>query len=238
MPTPVNTLVLMAKAPEPGKVKTRLVPPLTPAEAAEFYHCLLVDQLDHLASFGGADLYLAYAPDDAAGFFQRLVPRRMSCFPQRGGDIGERMNHCFVEMTARGYRNVVVIGSDLPPLPLPFLETAFGMLQEGQRSVVLGPSRDGGYYLIGMNRSWPQVFADIPWSSSQVLACTVARLNGLGAPPALLPRWMDIDSFEDLLEWKSAAVDRLSARATNVSALLDRWSVRAQPGQSRAGRSK
>lgn len=194
----VSALVVMAKAPLPGMVKTRLVPPLSPEEAAELYRCLLLDMLENLKWFDCADLFLAFAPADRVAVFEKIAPPAFTLVPQRGENLGARMRHVFEDLFTRGYRNVVLIGSDLPVFPLRWLTDAFARLSDLERSVVLGPNRDGGYYLIGMSRLINEIFHGIPWSSDQVLAMTLQRLNESGAQAHLLPRWFDIDNPEDL----------------------------------------
>ncbi len=188
----------MAKAPIAGEVKTRLMPPLTQEQAADLCRALLLDQLEHLSGLTVAELYLVYAPGSAASLMERLAPSNFHCLAQRGGDLGERMNAAFIDLWRRGHRNVVLVGSDLPALPLTILERAFKLLTESTGQVVLGPSRDGGYYLVGMNRPAPEIFQDMRWSHDQVLKETTERLVKLGIQPAMLPEWFDIDSVEDL----------------------------------------
>ena len=203
MPTPANALAVMAKAPIAGEVKTRLVPPFTQEQAADLYRALLLDQLEHLSRLTVADLYLVYAPGSAAPLMKQLAPPNFRCLAQHGGDLGERMNAASIDLWRRGHRNVVLVGSDLPALPLSYLETAFGLLATSTHQVVLGPSRDGGYYLVGMNQPTPEIFQDMTWSHDQVLAQTTDKLGKLGIQPALLPEWFDIDSVEDLKQLKA-----------------------------------
>jgi len=198
MPTRANALAVMAKAPIAGKVKTRLVPPFTREQAAELYRALLMDHLEHLSGLTVAELYLVYTPDSAAPLMKQLAPPNFQCIAQHDGDLGERMNAAFIDLWQLGHRNVVVIGSDLPALPLDFLGTAFGLLATSAPQVVLGPSRDGGYYVVGMNRPTPEIFQDMTWSHNQVLAQTMKRLAGLGIASELLPTWFDLDTVEDL----------------------------------------
>ena len=188
----------MAKAPIAGEVKTRLVPPFTQEQAADLYRALLLDQLEHLSELTVADLYLVYTPEDSAPLMKQLAPPNFHCLAQRGDDLGERMNFAFSDLWERGHRRVVLIGSDLPALPLDFLETAFELLTASAGQVVLGPSRDGGYYLVGMNQPTPEIFQDMTWSHDQVLAQTIDKLGKLGIQPALLPTWFDLDTVEDL----------------------------------------
>lgn len=198
MPTHANALVLMARAPLAGKVKTRLVPPFSPEEAAGLYRCLLVDLLESVKSFRHADLFVAFSPAETAPLFQELVPPAFVLFPQRGGDLGDRMHNVFVDLASKAYKSIVLIGSDLPVFPSHFLEEAFAVLEKPGRDLVLGPSRDGGYYLIGMNRPIRQIFEDIPWGEEEVFIATAQRARRLGLSPSFLPQWFDIDRPEDM----------------------------------------
>ena len=200
-----NALVIMAKAPLPGEVKTRLVPPLSPEEAAELSRCLLLDLVEGLKSFQRADLFIAFTPVEHAAFFSETARGHFVCIPQRGRDLGERMKHIFEDLFSKGYRNIVVIGSDVPVFPPRFLQDAFAALENSDCRFTLGPSRDGGYYLIGMNRYVPDVFQGIPWSSSRVLSATVQQLSALGLAPYFIPTWCDVDTVEDLRYLKSLA---------------------------------
>ena len=111
MPKSANALVVMAKAPLVGEVKTRLAPPLSLKEAAELYRCLLLDLLENVRSFEGADLYVAFSPAAAAALFHEITPRDFVCFPQRRGDLGERMASIFEDLFEKSYERAVVIGS-------------------------------------------------------------------------------------------------------------------------------
>ena len=205
MPTHANALVIMAKAPLPGDVKTRLVPPLSPEEAAELSRCLLLDLIEELKSFRSGDLFIAFTPVEHAAFFSGIADGRFVCIPQRGHDLGERMKHIFEDLFSKGYKNIVVIGSDLPVFPSRFLQDAFMALDGSGYSVTFGPSRDGGYYLIGMNRYVPEIFQGIPWSSNSVLSTTVHKLSALELAPYFVPAWFDIDTIEDLGYLESTA---------------------------------
>jgi rSAM/selenodomain-associated transferase 1 len=195
----------MAKAPVAGRVKTRLVPPLSYEEAAELYACLLSDLLGSLRSFSAADLFLNYTPPDAGPIFAKLAPEEFTLFPQNGRDLGERMHAAFRELSDRGYQRVVLIGSDLPVFPGEFLQRAFAKLREPAIDLVLGPNRDGGYYLIGMRRPVGEIFDEMIWSGPQVLSETLKRAETLGLKTAWAPEWRDIDTPSDLAELQSAA---------------------------------
>lgn len=203
MPTHANALAVMAKAPVAGQVKTRLLPALTPDEAAELSRALLVDQLSHLSGLNSAELYLAFAPEDARAMMTELVPSRFRLFVQEGDDLGVRMRNVFEQLRVKGHRNMVLIGGDLPPVPLRNLAEAFRALEVAGERVVLGPSRDGGYYLVGMNRLNTEIFESMAWSHDQVLAQTTAKLVALKIEFQLLPGWFDIDTIGDLRELQS-----------------------------------
>jgi rSAM/selenodomain-associated transferase 1 len=192
-----NALVILTKEPQPGQSKTRLVPPLSYAEAADLARALLLDQLESLTTFGGARLFIAFTPEKAAGFFEGFISQGFTCFAQRGKSLGERMSHVFEHLFAGGFANVILIGSDLPTLPARFFHQAYAWLEKSA-DVVLGPSADGGYYLIGMNRMIPGIFDDIAWSSADVLSQTIHKLDDVGLKYELLSEWYDIDTANDL----------------------------------------
>lgn len=201
-------LLVFAKAPVPGQVKTRLVPVLGSAGAAALYAAFLRDALAQYAALGVAvRLYLAPsltegAPAGAAappegflpeGFLtEGIVVRR-----QQGSGLGARMQHAFADAFAAGHGRAVVIGTDHPTLPSPFVGEAFRALEE-PLSVVLGPSLDGGFYLLGMNDLFPQLFAGMRYSHPGVLAHTLERAAALRAGVTLLPPWYDVDTPDDL----------------------------------------
>jgi uncharacterized protein len=203
MATRANALVVMAKAPFAGEAKTRLRPAFSAEQAAEISRCLLLDLISHIQDFTRADRFVAFTPAEAAAAMKRILPADFDGFSQRGRDLGERMNHAVCELAYRGYKNVVVIGGDLPALPIRFLDEAFRILCAPEKKVVLGPTKDGGYYLIGLNQIMPQIFEDIAWSTAEVFQATVNKLKLLGIDSACLPTWFDIDTVEDLRYLKS-----------------------------------
>ncbi|MGH7798943.1 MAG: TIGR04282 family arsenosugar biosynthesis glycosyltransferase [Candidatus Binatia bacterium] len=200
MPTRANALAVMAKAPIPGMVKTRLVPPLTNDQAAELSGALLADLLDHVQNLSGAERYLFFAPDYAAALMSDLAGARFHLLAQRGADLGARMQGVFTDLWARGYRRIVLIGGDLPGFPLNVLEQAFAWLDTPAQRVVLGPSRDGGYYLAGMNSLALEIFAGMTWSHSRVLSDTLEKIKSLRVEAMQLPLWFDVDTPADLAQ--------------------------------------
>lgn len=193
-----NALAVLAKAPIAGEVKTRLVPPLSYEQAAELSRALLDDLLAQVRKLGGVDRYLFFTPDRAVAVMKALAGEQYRLVPQRGADLGARMAQVFADLRARGHRGMVLIGGDLPVFPLDFLEQAFAWLDAPGDRVVLGPSRDGGYYLIGMNRPLPELFTGVTWSRPDVLRATLTKIASLPVEASQLPLWFDVDTVADL----------------------------------------
>ena len=189
-------LFVMAKDPRAGQVKTRLCPPLEPDVAARLYRCFLLDVLDLAAGVPGVDPVVAYSPRDAREEFSRITDGRFLLIPQDGADLGERLEHTFRILFARGYDRVAALSTDSPDLPPAYLREAFGMLDDAQ--VVMGPCPDGGYYLIGLCRPVPELFREMPWSTERVVPETVVRAVRLGLALGHLPEWHDVDTAADL----------------------------------------
>lgn len=192
-------MVVVAKEPVPGKVKTRLTPALTQEEAATLYQCMLEDRIQEISCLDEIDLAIAYTPADAKGIFTRLTPPGFSFFSQRGKDLGERLSNIFIDTFAAGYETVAIIDSDTPDLPRSVIKESFQLLLSQKSEVVFGPCHDGGYYLIGMCRPHPELFDNIPWSTVHVLEATLERVKGKGLKSKLLAFWDDLDTFEDLI---------------------------------------
>jgi rSAM/selenodomain-associated transferase 1 len=192
-------LVVVAKAPLPGKVKTRLIPHFTPEEAADLYRCFLEDRIIAMNSLKGVDLAIAYTPADAGDMFTPFRRNEFSLFSQKGKDLGQRLNSIFQEKLADGYDAVSIIDSDSPDLPASTVQESFKRLLSNQTDVVFGPCHDGGYYLVGMRKPHPELFYDIPWSTETVLANTLETAKKIGLKTNLLPWWNDLDTFEDLI---------------------------------------
>lgn len=250
-PSASAALVLFAKAPIAGLVKTRLCPPLTPDEAASLHGSLVLDAVErtrHAAKLAGAkprtgalDRFVACLPSPAHVFFQILAEREgLKLVAQIGEHLGARMDRCFRTLFDLGYRRVLLSGTDIPLLPASSYVQALSMLAE--HDVVLGPSFDGGYYLIGLTRPAAELFADMPWSTDRVLALTLEKTRALGFTTALLPPCRDVDTVDDLLAVieESGLAARgtpaaLSARTAGVLRLLaSRLPLRPVAGPNRA----
>jgi rSAM/selenodomain-associated transferase 1 len=217
-----EALAVMAKAPVPGQVKTRLIPALGARRAAHLADVLLRDQLAQVQRACGADLYLAFAPPAARAVIETIAPPGWTCFAQKGHGLGARMRAVFADLFAAGHRSVVLIGGDLPAVPRPTLAKAFAFLRSDLRRVVLGPARDGGYYLVGCNCPTPEIFTGMRWSRPAVLACTRKRLDALGIQYHLLPEWFDIDTVDDLAALRSALQGPLAGSMPRTCRFLRR----------------
>jgi rSAM/selenodomain-associated transferase 1 len=192
-------LVVVAKAPVPGKVKTRLSPHFTPEETVDLYRCFLQDRIMTINSIKGVNLAIAYTPADARDMFAPFSRNGIRLFSQKGKDLGERLNNIFVEKLAGGYDAVSIIDSDTPDLPQWIIQESFKRLLSNQSDVVFGPCHDGGYYLVGMRKPHPELFYDIPWSTETVLLNTLEKAEKLSIKTDLLPKWNDLDTFKGLV---------------------------------------
>lgn len=202
-----SILIVMAKRPAPGRTKTRLTPPLDAIEAAELYRCLLLDTLDAVraaALLAPLTPAIAYAPAAAESYFRSLAPD-FALLPQQGPDLSRRLAGVMLAAGARGYGQVAAINSDSPGLPPAFLAEAFERLAEPRIDAVLGPTEDGGYYLIAWRRPFPQLILEVTMSTPRVLADTLAVARREGVRVALLPAWHDLDTAEDLARLRAAA---------------------------------
>ena len=203
---------MFARRPQPGRVKTRLSPPLPPEAAAALYEASLRDVLA-LAARERGQVEICY---DAAGSARAAEAWFAEQFPlvplsrQSSGDLGARLESAFARSFGEGAERVVVLGSDVPTLPESALSAAFDHLREDEGGeVVLGPAADGGYYLVGLRRAaWPAaavLFRAIPWSGEEVLKLTGQRAASAGLAVRLLPGWYDIDRLEDLARARADA---------------------------------
>lgn len=233
-------LGLMAKWPAPGRVKTRLAPPLSPAGAALLYAAFVSDLARVLAPIG-AEKYILVAgspPDldlerpDAPAALAAALPAGWPPWPawpvrvQRGPDLGERLRAAFDDLgVAR--RPVVLLGADHPDLPGEEVSAALQALAGAD--LVLGPTVDGGYYLIGLARPVPEILTGMPWSSPDLLRATLDRARDLGLRTAATRPWYDVDRPADLAFLEQhlrlmalAGAERLPATAAVLGALSGR----------------
>jgi rSAM/selenodomain-associated transferase 1 len=188
-----DVLVVFARCPEPGRVKSRLARDIGDAAAATIYAAFVADLRARFASPGFAVRW-AIAPPDT-GFAARFAIPDDETFAQQGDDLGARMRAAFARVSDAGFARCVLVGSDTPQLALATVESAFAALDDAD--LVLGPARDGGYYLIAAGRPL-DVFAGIDWGTGSVLAATRARAAAVGSTVALLDDDFDVDDAADL----------------------------------------
>jgi len=189
----------MAKAPFAGEVKTRLVPPLTAVEAAGLNVCFLRDMAANINSLSDTSTGLVvYTPLGSESAFDGVVPEGFKLLAQRGAHLGERLCNATDDLLKQGYGAVCLINSDSPTLPKSILIRAIESLTADGDRVVLGAAEDGGYYLIGLKHAHRNLFNEIAWSTSDVLARTRQRAAEIDLPVELLPPWYDVDDAETL----------------------------------------
>ena len=191
-------LTVMAKAPRPGRVKTRLSPPLTLDQTAALNVCFLRDTTENLATVTHGAGLISYTPVGDEALFAGLLPETFALVPQRGDGFGERLLCAAQDILALGYGSVCLIDSDSPTVPAAAYTQAVQALAAPGDRVVLGPSHDGGYYLIGLKQPHPQPFERISWSTSTVLAETRQRCVEAGLAVVELPLWYDVDDAPTL----------------------------------------
>ena len=196
MQFPDARILIFAKAPEPGQVKTRLIPRLGAEGAAQLYRTLLTGLLERLTAPAVAPLELWCMPVSDDPFFGELSERfPVSLYRQKGADLGERMYDA-AENALRRSEQVVLLGADCPTMDAAFVDRALLALE--QCDAVLGPAADGGYVLLGLKRAAHELFVDLPWGESRVADLTRARMLDLGWEWAELPEQWDVDRPDDL----------------------------------------
>lgn len=204
MQFPRSRLLLFAKAPVPGTVKTRLIPALGEAGATRL-HARLVEHALALAVAAGSglapvELWCAPATDHPF-FAASAATHPVRLCSQRGADLGERMHHALATALEEA-ESAVLMGSDCPAIDGGYLAQAFVALEDGA-DLVLGPAADGGYVLVGLRRPQPALFRHIPWGGAEVLARTRERAHSLGLTVRELPELWDVDRPEDLARLRS-----------------------------------
>ncbi len=190
-------LIIFARQPLPGRVKTRLARDVGLQVATELYTAMLEDVLERASRLNGTRLLVFWELESS------LLPDypgspRLEMFRQSSGPLGERMANALTAAFASGIRTCCIIGTDSPDLPQEYIEQAFQILDKDQADVVFGPAADGGYYLVGMKRLWNRLFEDVAWGGEDVLKTSCERASELGLRTAQLPGWYDLDTVDDL----------------------------------------
>jgi rSAM/selenodomain-associated transferase 1 len=191
----------MTKAPQAGQVKTRLVPPLTSDEAAELNKSFLRDTTSTISNAtmtNSACGIAVYTPVGTESVYDDILPPDFVLLPQRGESFGERLYFAAEDLFKCGFESVCLIDSDSPTVTAKSFSKAIDLLSSGGDHVVLGPSDDGGYYLIGLNKLHRELFEQVDWSTDVVLDQTIQRAREIGLGVKLLPPGYDVDDAGSL----------------------------------------
>lgn len=207
-------LVVMARYPSAGEVKTRLASAIGAQRACALYRAFLHD-LDARFAGGRRNLVWAFHPPESD--FAAVVGAGARCLPQRGGTLSERMHNCFGDLCADGFARVLMIGADVPHVRDEWLDEAEECLERAD--VVLGPTQDGGYYLIAM-RAPHDVFTGIETSTPHVLTDTCRKAAAAGLRVHLLPTSFDVDDLDDLVRLRALITDAGNASRMPATAAL------------------
>jgi rSAM/selenodomain-associated transferase 1 len=213
----MNALIVVAKRPIPGQAKTRLAPPLTPEAAALLYESFLRDTLDLIRRVADVRPIIAYLPEDAGDYFRALAPD-FDLLPQRGEDLGARLDGALTTCLSDGFRRAVIMDSDSPTLPAEYLAGAFDALETSD--VVLGPCDDGGYYLIGLTHPAPRLLREVRMSTPTVVRDTLALAAAESLTTAQLPIWYDVDTIAELERLRAELALLPNDRATHTRAFF------------------
>ncbi|MDE0205850.1 MAG: TIGR04282 family arsenosugar biosynthesis glycosyltransferase, partial [Candidatus Tectomicrobia bacterium] len=192
-PAACVAVVVMAREPAPGTVKTRLRPLLSDNDIADLYEGFLRDRIDQIRSLQETVTAIAFTPPESRAFFAELAPDCL-LLPQTGDGLSARLIGIVGRLLKMGHRGVIATDSDSPTLPTQRLQEAVEQLTTAAADVALGPCDDGGYYLIGMRRLYSELFDGIPWSTPQVYDETLKRAADSGLRVVSLPAWYDVDT--------------------------------------------
>ncbi len=193
-------LIVMCKAPTAGRVKTRLIPFLSPEQAASLAGSFAQDAVAKLYnSDSRAARFVAFAPDNGKAALKQILPPQLHWVRQQGENLGERMHNALVSVFKQNiYSPLVMIGTDSPNLPPQYIDQAFALLSQNSSDVILGEAADGGYYLVGVNAPNSAIFADVEWSSPRAFEQTASNIRKINLRLYVLPVWYDVDTPEDL----------------------------------------
>jgi uncharacterized protein len=208
-----RTIIIMAKAPIAGAVKTRLQPRLSAEDAASLAACFLEDAINKARSVENQKLIVAYSPaGERAYFAERFAAPKIILTEQKGDDLGEKMLSAFEFAFAQDLAaEVVMLGTDSPTVPADFVEQAFEFL-ETSSDAVLGPTEDGGFYLIGLRKPDGRIFENVRWSSPKTFAQARENIMNLNWHLRETPGWYDIDVPRDLDQLRDEIMHNRNAR--------------------------
>jgi hypothetical protein len=207
-------------------MKVRLSVDINEDIIQELYRCFVQDTLMIVEKID-SQLFICFFPVEAQKKFQKWLGSTLLYLAQNGGNLGERMKNSFTDVFTKGFRRAILIGSDSPDLPKRYIEQAFSILQT--QNTVLGPTVDGGYYLIGFNTDTftPSVFEDISWGNQTVFQETMMKIKQAHRSFGLLPIWSDVDTIADLKHLMQRA-ERTSFKSSQTMTYLRKNHIRLE----------
>ena len=194
-----NAIIIMAKVPRAGNVKTRLQPHLSSAECVLLSEAFLEDAINKAQSRPN-NLIIAFSPNSERDYFAKFE-NNFTLVAQKGENLGEKMFNAFQFAFEQNSDAVVMIGTDSPNFPAEFIDRAFESLQNFD--AVLGETEDGGFYLIGLRTLRSEIFADVEWSSAKTFVQTAGNIKKIGLRICYLPLWYDVDFPADLIKLRN-----------------------------------
>ncbi|MBC7796846.1 MAG: TIGR04282 family arsenosugar biosynthesis glycosyltransferase [Pyrinomonadaceae bacterium] len=191
-------IIVMVKAPRAGTVKTRLNTFLSSEQSAELAICFLRDTVTKISQ-PDKNIILAYAPPEGREMLENLLPQNLIWFNQIGDDLGQRLDSAINFAANSKFSPIIVIGADSPTFPVEYVQTAIKQIVNDETDVVLAPTTDGGFYLIGMSKPLANIFDEVVWSTETVYKKVLENIQNSGLRFSTLPEWYDIDTPPDLL---------------------------------------
>lgn len=219
----MNALILMTRMPIAGKTKTRLMDTMYGEECALLHRAFLKDLMITFEELRkDLDIYLTYTPENSIDIIDDILPDFIQCFPQIGEDLGAKMHNGISHVLSKGYEKVVLIGSDIPDIKSEDILFSFNILEN--RDMVLGPSYDDGYYLIGMGKPNENIFnISKKWGGKSVLESTIDIANNENLTVGLAPKYGDIDTKDDLFDFIDRYENVDNPIALNTVEFIKEW---------------
>jgi len=208
----VDALILMTRIPLPGETKTRLQDILTANECAAIHRAFLKDLMNTFTQLKKVDIFVTYTPhnDKHLHILKDIFHSNIKLFPQSEGSLGMKMHNALNNVFLKGYKNIILMGSDVPSITSKDIMASFQLLNDSD--VVLGPTFDGGYYLIGLKSPRYEIFdLDEKWGGTSVLETTIRIVESLGLTIGLSAKQRDIDTKEDLFQYEKEHINCLDS---------------------------
>ena len=203
-----RAIIVFARLPVEGKVKTRLAKEIGDKNSAILYQVCaehLFKEVKKVKKYD-TDLFLFYSDENETGKIKKWVGEDFYFYPQSGENLGTKMLNAFQQIFEKKYSKVIIVGTDVPDIDSTLILNAF--MELDNNDFVIGPSHDGGYYLLGMKSPANHLFSNIKWGTETVLTSTLEKLNKRKIPFKLLPELIDIDIKKDIIKWHQTVSDK------------------------------